>query len=147
MPALTKLKLSSTTRTTADASPEQRMRSRLLEHLTQQLEMANALMEARPFKVVQSVRQKTEDGQVVTVEREKRLRPWYWHDVTGKWFLEVRYANKTLLLGKDQNAIEVGPKDNLVPTIQTVIEAVEAGELDAAMKAVLAQRKKPGKKA
>ncbi len=47
--------------------------------------------------------------------------------------------------GKDQNAIEVGAKDKLVPTIQAVIDAVKAGELDAAMNAALAARKKPGK--
>lgn len=71
----------------------------------------------------------------------------YWHDLSGKWFIELRYANAVLALGKDQNAIEVGTKDKLVPTIQTVIDAVKAGELDAAMKAALAARKKPGKSA
>lgn len=121
------------------------MRNRMVSHLTEQLEMATALSEGRPYKATRTVREKGEDGATVTVEREKRLRPWYWHDLSGRWFIELRVANTVLALGKDQNAIEVGTKDKLVPTIQTVIEAVEAGELDAAMKAALAARRKATK--
>jgi hypothetical protein len=61
--------------------------------------------------------------------------------------LELRYANAVLMLGKDQTAIEVGTKDKLVPTIETVIEAVKMGELDAAMNVVFASWKKPRKSA
>jgi len=109
--------------------------------------MARALNEGRVFKAMRTVRQKDEAGNSVSVEREKRLRPWYWHDLDGKWFLELRHSNVVLALGKDQNAIEAGTKDKLVPTIETVMEAVKAGELDEAMKAALATRKKPGKTA
>lgn len=147
MSTLTKLKLASASRKPVEETPEQRMRGRMVEHLTEQLEMATALVENRVYKATRTVREKGEDGTTVTVEREKRLRPWYWHDLTGKWFIELRYANTILSLGKDQNAIEVGARDKLVPTIQTVIDAVKAGELDAAMKAALAARKKPGKTA
>jgi len=93
------------------------------------------------------VRQKDDTGNSVSVEREKRLRPWYWHDIDGKWFLELRHGTVVLTLAKDQNAIKVGTKDKLVTTIETVMEAVKAGELDAAMNVALASRKKPGKAA
>ena len=147
MSTLTKLKLANASRKPVEETPEERMRNRMVAHLTEQLEMATALAEGRPYKATRTVREKGEGGTTVTVEREKRLRPWYWHDLSGKWFIELRYANTILVLGKDQNAIEIGTKDKLVPTIQTVIEAVKAGELDAAMKAALAARKKPGKSA
>jgi hypothetical protein len=45
-------------------------------------------------------------------------------------------------LSKGMHAIEVGIKTNLLPTIDTVIEAVIAGELDT----VLAASAKPIKK-
>jgi len=147
MATLTKLKLTSANRKPVEETPEQRMRNQLLEHLREQLEMARALNEGRVFKAMRTVRQKDEAGNSVSVEREKRLRPWYWHDLDGKWFLELRHSNVVLALGKDQNAIEAGTKDKLVPTIETVMEAVKAGELDEAMKAALATRKKPGKTA
>lgn len=145
MATLTKLKLTSANRKPVEETPEQRMRNRLLEHLGEQLEMARALIEGRVFKATRTVRQKDDTGNAISVEREKRLRPWYWHDLDGKWFLELRHANVVLALGKDQNAIEVGAKDKLVPTIETVMEAVKAGELDAAMNAALASRRKANK--
>jgi hypothetical protein len=145
MNTLTKLKLTNATRKPVEETPEQRMRGRMIAHLSEQLEMAKAIIEGRTYSATRTIRQKDEHGQSVTVERAKRLRPAYWHDLSGKWFLELRYANAVLVLGKDQTAIEVGAKDRLVPTIETVIEAVKAGELDEAMKAALATRKKPGK--
>lgn len=145
MATLTKLKLTSANRKPVEETSEQRMRNRMLEHLGEQLEMARALIEGRVFKATRTVRQKDDAGNAVSVERDKRLRPWYWHDLDGKWFLELRHANVVLALGKDQNAIEVGAKDKLVATIETVMEAVKAGELDAAMKAALASRKKTPK--
>ena len=147
MSTLTKLKLANASRKPVEETPQERMRSRMTEHLTEPLAMATALVENRPYAATRTVTKKNEDGSTVTVERDKRLRPWYWHDLSGKWFLELRYANTVLSLAKDQNAIEIGTKDKLVPTIQTVIEAVKAGELDAVMNAALASRKKPGKAA
>lgn len=147
MATLTKLKLTSANRKPVEETPEQRMRNRMLEHLNEQLEMARALIEGRVYKATRIVRQKDDAGNAVSVERDKRLRPWYWHDLDGKWFLELRHANVVLALGKDQNAIEVGAKDKLVPTIETVMEAVKGGELDMAMKAALASRKRAHKEA
>lgn len=147
MSTLTKLKLANASRKPVEETPQERMRSRMTEHLTEQLAMATALVENRPFAATRTVTKKSDDGSTVTVERDKRLRPWYWHDLSGKWFLELRYANTVLSLAKDQNAIEIGTKDKLIPTIQTVIEAVKVGELDAAMNAALASRKKPDKAA
>ncbi|WP_096702508.1 DUF6641 family protein [Magnetospirillum sp. 15-1] len=145
MSALTKLKLANASRKPVEETPEERMRNRMVAHLTEQLAMATALIECRSYTATRTVTKKNDDGSAVTVERDKRLRPWYWHDLSGKWFLELRYANTVLSLAKDQNAIEVGTKDKLVPTIQTVVEAVKAGELDAAMNAALASRKKANK--
>lgn len=142
---LTKLKLSNANRKPVEETPEQRMRNRMVAHLSEQLEMAKAMISGGTYAATRVVKQKDENGNSVTVERAKRLRPAYWHDLTGKWFIELRYANAVLMLGKDQSAIEVGAKDRLVPTIETVIEAVKAGELDEAMKAALATRKRPQK--
>lgn len=103
MSTLTKLKLANASRKPVEETPEERMRNRMVAHLTDQLEMATALAEGRPYKATRTVREKGEDGATVTVEREKRLRPWYWHDLSGKWFIELRYANTVLALGKVGN--------------------------------------------
>ncbi len=64
----------------------------------------------------------------------KRFRAWYWHDISGVWFLEVRYGARSLKLSKSgATSIVVGEQENLVDIIGTLIEAVRAGELDAAI--------------
>jgi len=145
MATLSKLKLTTAQRRNADETPEQRMRARMVEHLTEQLDMAKALVEDRPFKAVRTVREKDADGNTVTVQKDKRVRPMWWVTLDGKFMLEIRFANKVLTLSKDSNAIEVGGRDKLPSVIETVIEAVKAGELDAAMNAALASRKKAPK--
>ena len=58
MSTLTKLKLANASRKPVEETPEQRIRSRMTEHLTEQLAMATALVEGRPYAATRSVRQK-----------------------------------------------------------------------------------------
>jgi hypothetical protein len=48
MSTLTKLKLANASRKPVEETPQERMRSRMTEHLTEQLAMATALVENRP---------------------------------------------------------------------------------------------------
>ena len=82
-----------------------------------------------------------ETGERTKVRVPKKISPWYYKR-NNTYFLEVRYANKPLELSKGMHAVEVGNKTNLLPTIDTVIEAVIAGELDI----VLTANAKPVKK-
>ena len=68
----------------------------------------------------------------------KKVQPWWRIDPTGAVVLTVRYGAKPIEFSKGLAAIAVGKKEKLIPTIETVIAAVEAGELDA----VLAQMSK-----
>ena len=53
----------------------------------------------------------------------------------------MRYGARALKLSKaGATSIVVGERDNLVDTIHTVIEAVRAGELDAAIEAAAGTR-------
>lgn len=49
MSTLTKLKLANASRKPVEETPQERMRSRMTEHLTEQLAMATALVEGRPY--------------------------------------------------------------------------------------------------
>ena len=57
-------------------------------------------------------------------------------------YFEVRYGNKALELAKGKAAIGVGETKDLLVVIDTVISAVEAGELDD----LLMEVKKVGRK-
>ena len=59
----------------------------------------------------------------------KNIKAWFYKR-NNRYFLEVRHGNKALELQKGMHAIDVGDLENLVPTIETVIKAVVAGELD-----------------
>ena len=42
-----------------------------------------------------------EDGQRVAVEKQRKLRKWYWQNNAGNWLFEIRYGNKALNLGNE----------------------------------------------
>lgn len=144
MAHLTKLTISSATRQIS-TNPVESRRAKLLEKLDEQLAMATAFVANQPYSATRKVWAVDEQGNKQRVDREKRLSAWYWHDATGKFMFKLRYGARRLELAKGKHAIDVGPKDQLVAVIKTVIEAVKSGELDAALTGAAAV--KAGKKA
>lgn len=83
-----------------------------------------------------------ETGERVRREVPLRLRRWWWKDEKGGLMLDVRYGNKRIELAPKKPAIEVGDTDKLVPTPETIKEAVIAGELDQQLAAAKVRRKR-----
>lgn len=82
-------------------------------------------------------------GERRLAEVPKRMREWFWRADTGKWNLQLRYGTKTLTLAKGgKNAIEIDSMDKFSSTIDALIAAVKAGELDDAMAELSAQTRK-----
>ncbi len=69
---------------------------------------------------------------------EKRVTPWWMEDGTCKIALTVRYGSKPIEFEKGKAAILLPNKVALVGTLDTVMAAVRAGELDE----ILAQQAK-----
>jgi hypothetical protein len=114
-------------------------RAKLLAQLRQQRSLAENPM----FIAVTQRWRKGEDGDKRLVERQKRVKRWWYVDPIGNCYLTINYGSKRLELDKGKSAIAVGGKDNLVATIDAVIAAVEAGELDAAISATQKTGQKP----
>lgn len=74
-----------------------------------------------------------------------RFRRWYWLDVAGTAFLELKYANKSVEIKPGKPAITVGTMDKLVPILEQIKEAVLAGELDKPLTAILSARRRISK--
>lgn len=145
MAYLTKLTISSVGRRLS-SSPAESRRVKLLAKLDEQLAMATAFVEGKPFCVMRKVwGTNQEDGSRHKIEREKRLNAWYWQDGADKYLFEVRYGAQTLELAKGKRAIEVGDKSKLINVINTVIEAVKGGELDMALSSVIATKAESAK--
>lgn len=130
MSVLSNLKLSDVS-PRAKLSPVARKRTKLLDQIDLQLKAATAFLSNEQF--VQEVQrwvhvEGNSDKQLVT--KKKPVRPWWWRDDVGRLMLSVRAGNRLLELAEGKVSIEVGAPEDLQGTIQTLREAIAAGELD-----------------
>jgi len=106
-------------------------RLKLLGKLRQQFDAAKAEQDGVAYTVARTRRLKDkETGAVQLVTVQRPIPKFYFADARGKWYFELRYGSKRLAVVDGKDTIEVGEKKNLLPVIETLIEAVEQGELD-----------------
>ncbi len=142
MSHLKALKLTSAVPVRAAVNPVQRAREKIIAALAEQTQMAEAKIAGQAFTPTHVVRRKNAEGVRVEVEAPKRVRQGWFIDGNGKVFFALRYAGKTIEFAKDKNAIEVGELTSLPKIIDTLIEAVRAGELDVQLTDAAAERGK-----
>ncbi|MEX0299267.1 MAG: DUF6641 family protein [Kordiimonas sp.] len=131
MSKLAKLKLSARTRAGMLKSPILRARAKLSENLRVQIEGAKAELDGWVYER----REKRwvlneETGVRDFIEVPIKFRPWWWRDEAGNLLLSIKHGAKRLEILKEKPTIEVGEEKELVPTLETLLEAVEAGDLD-----------------
>lgn len=140
MSILKSLKLTAVTQVRAGAS-EFAFRDKLLRYLDEQKALAEALIAGTAFQATKRVTRTNDAGEKVRIEAPRTVRKGWFNDPQGKLFFQLRYGSKPLEFAKGMNAVEVADRDALAGTIGSVIEAVNAGELDAQLKAAIADRK------
>jgi hypothetical protein len=111
------------------ADPIIQRRNKLIVRLQQQI----ALVQDPNFTLTRQKWIFDETGVKQLRELRKKVRAWWRIDPTGAVVLTVRYGAKPIEFEKGKAAIAVGKKEKLIPTIETVILAVEAGELDGTL--------------
>jgi hypothetical protein len=112
-------------------------RLKLIGKLRQQLDAAKAEQDGIAFTVARTRRLKDKETgtlQLVTVQRP--VPKFYFADARGKWYFQLRYGSKRLVVLDGKDTVEVGEKKDLLPVIATLIEAVEQGELDEQLRGV-----------
>ena len=122
----------------AKMSPQEVRRSKLIEKLDEQLALAEAMAEGKRYVVMRPAWRTDENGVKQRVQREKVVRPWWWPEGTGLT-LVVRYGSRPVALAAGKRAIKIEHVPMLPGAINTVIAAVKAGELDAAIEAALGE--------
>ncbi|MDH7804915.1 MULTISPECIES: DUF6641 family protein [unclassified Rhizobium] len=142
MSHLKALKLTTAVPVRAAADPVQRSREKMIAALAEQKQMAEAKIAGQAFTPTHVVRKKNAEGVRVEVEAPKRVRQGWFTDGNGKVFFALRYAGKTIEFAKDKNAVEIGELSALPKVIDTLVEAVRAGELDAQLTAAAVERGK-----
>ena len=111
-------------------SPVIGKRMKLIEKLEQQHEMATCMIEKRPFEAFREKMVKDpQTGERTKQRRAVSVKPWY-YDSDGHYFLEVKVNNKPIELQQGKPAIDIGDKTALPQVIDTIIKAIEQGELD-----------------
>jgi hypothetical protein len=71
----------------------------------------------------------------------KKIKPWWWTDDTGKLCITVRYGARTLEIVEGKNAIETDSIADVITSLQVIRTAVDSGELDKRIDAVMGQAK------
>ena len=111
-------------------------RMKLIDRLEEQLAMAKAMLDKTPFEAFREKSVKDpETGERKTIRKRRSVRPWY-YDSKEHYYIEIKVGLKAIELEKGKTAIDVGAKENLPEVINTIIQAVEKGELDMHILAV-----------
>ena len=106
-------------------------RRKLSSKLWEQIQLAKSQISGQPFVVTKYRSVKDADtGFRKQVEVPKRIKPWWFVSETGKVCFSVRYGSWTIELAKGKPSVEVASAEDLVRALETVKQAVEAGELD-----------------
>ena len=123
-------------------SPQHARRQKLSTKLTEQIQLAKAQQSGAEFSPVRVRTVKDEvTGQSRKVEVPKKLKPWWWTDDTGKLCITVRYGARTLEIVEGKNAIETDSIADVITSLQVIRTAVDSGELDKRIDAVMGQVK------
>ena len=75
------------------------------------------------------------------MESPRKLKPWWWPSDGDKLCITVRYGARTLEVVDGKNAIETDNIAGVITTLQILKTAVDAGELDSRIDAVMGQGK------
>ena len=103
--------------------------------------MASAALEGRLYEPpkVPAIR-KDASGQRVRVEVARRVRKGWFQDQAGTVHFIMRVGGRPLDLQPGKAAISIGSLDKLPTTLEALISAVRAGELDPQIKEAAAAR-------
>jgi hypothetical protein len=64
------------------------------------------------------------------------VKGWWFTTDNGKTAISVRYGARVLELARGKFAVEIASPADLVPTLELIKTAIEAGELDTQIEAV-----------
>lgn len=130
MSGLSELKLV-TSKPIPKSSPREVRRKKLFKKLLEQLEMARCIKAGGIYEVSVTKRERDpETGETREAQHSKRIRPWWWTANDGKTHLTIRYGARLLELAQGRNAIETEGIDGVIRTLEIIMTAVQAGDLD-----------------
>jgi hypothetical protein len=141
MSILKSLKLTTAQPVRASNDPVERARNKMIGALAEQKKLIETKLAGQNYTPTHMVWRKNAEGQRVQIEAARRVKPGFFLDASGQYFFSLRYAGRVLDLGKGANSIAIGEDLSALPAIlDTLTEAVRAGELDTQLAAAAAER-------
>jgi hypothetical protein len=116
-------------------NPQAHRRMKLAKKLWEQIELAKAQQAGTNFTMTRFRTVTTNEGIRQTVEVSRRVRAWWWATDAGKLALNLRYGARAVEFSRGKATVEIATVAELVPTLELLKRAVEAGELDAQIEA------------
>ncbi len=129
MSVLSTLKLSASKKAGA-FNPVALRRNKLLKKISDQILLAKAQAEGSQYTATKLRTVTGEDGFRRSVEVPQKVRQWWWPIEGGKLALNVRYGARAIEFAKGKSTVEIASISELIPTLETILKAVESGELD-----------------
>jgi hypothetical protein len=108
-------------------------RNKLSKKLWEQMELAKARNAGTNFTVKRFRTIKDLEGNVRSVERDKRIKPWWFTSNSGTLCVQVFYGSKALELASGKTAIEARDLAHVVEILGLIKHEVELGTLDHAI--------------
>ena len=116
-------------------NPQVHRRMKLARKLWEQIQLAKSQADGTQFTMTRFRSVTDPDGSRRSVEVPRRVRAWWWTTDTNKLALNIRYGARKIEISKGKSAVEIATVADLVPTLELIKQAVEAGELDAQIEA------------
>lgn len=119
---------------------EDQKRHKLIIKLQEQLSMVEAELSGKTYKRLKWVTLPNIHGEPERIQRPVRVKPWWMKDRTGNVLFALKYGAKPIQIAKDKSAIQVASTAELPAIINTLIRAVDAGELDVQLAEIKNER-------
>lgn len=111
----------------------QQRRNKLSNKLWEQIQLAKSQMEHTHFVIKRRVTIKDLEGNYKSIERPKRIKPWWFMAADGTLCLSVFYGSKRIELIPGKTFISVKNMNDLIKTLELLKSETEAGSLDRAI--------------
>ena len=111
----------------------QQRRNKLCNKLWEQIQLAKSQIEHTHFVVKRRVTVRDIEGNYKSIERPKRLKPWWFMSSDGSLCLSVFYGSKRIEIVPGKTSISLKNIAELVKTLELLKSETEAGSLDRAI--------------
>ena len=139
MTNLSKLTVKSVVRASKQ-DPVMHRRQKLVAGIEEQVKVAAAALKGESYETTRKTWGANEHGEKVLVEKQRKVRAWFFEQ-DGGWYVQCKYGNKVLALGKG-NAVFVKKLNDVAAALETLKVAAEMGELDEAIENMVKNRAK-----